>query len=187
VQNDLHDLASDRARGHDEPAWRTTAVRISDERFSRDLRRMRLAWRMIGHGARTQTIQRWVVCRAIGSGVYGVRIRRGVDPEPRLRGRSPRQVASSGNRHRFVATLPSWRDSFDSSVRCLWHPSRMRTPLYRDSCRASSSAAATNGSARLPPPRSSRSSTPCCCSWSSRAAGAPRRVCRLRGRVGFCR
>lgn len=70
-------------------------MRISDERFDRDLRRIRLAWRLIGHGARTRTIQRW-------SGLSRYRIQSlyrdyGASAtsaaEPRLRGRSPRQVA----------------------------------------------------------------------------------------------
>jgi hypothetical protein len=34
-------------------------VRISDERYRRDLRRLRLAWRMVLLGARTPTIMRW--------------------------------------------------------------------------------------------------------------------------------
>lgn len=34
-------------------------MRISDERYQRDLRRLQLAWRMIKLGARTPTIERW--------------------------------------------------------------------------------------------------------------------------------
>lgn len=34
-------------------------MRISDARYSRDLRRYQLAWRLIRHGARTRTIERW--------------------------------------------------------------------------------------------------------------------------------
>ncbi|MEJ0036530.1 MAG: hypothetical protein WDO68_10650 [Gammaproteobacteria bacterium] len=69
-------------------------MRISDDRFDRDLGRIRLAWRMIGHGARTQTIQRW-------SGLSRYRIQSlyrdygagaGSLAEPRHRGRSPGQV-----------------------------------------------------------------------------------------------
>ncbi len=69
-------------------------MRISDERFDRDLRRIRLAWRLIGHGARTQTIRRW-------SGLSRYRIQSlyrdyGATAaslaEPRHRGRSPGQV-----------------------------------------------------------------------------------------------
>ncbi len=70
-------------------------MRISDERFDRDLRRIRLAWRLIGHGARTQTIQRWSglsryriqsLYRDYGATAASV-------AEPRLRGRSPGQIA----------------------------------------------------------------------------------------------
>ncbi len=70
-------------------------MRISDDRFDRDLGRIRLAWRMIGHGARTQTVQRW-------SGLSRYRIQSlyrdygstaGSLMEPRLRGRSPGQIA----------------------------------------------------------------------------------------------
>lgn len=74
--------------------WRAKAVRISDERFDRDLRRIRLAWRLIGHGARTQTIRRW-------TGLSEYRIRSlyrdygstaASRAEPRHRGRSPGRV-----------------------------------------------------------------------------------------------
>lgn len=34
-------------------------MRISDARYSRDLRRYQLAWRFIRHGARARTIERW--------------------------------------------------------------------------------------------------------------------------------
>ena len=34
-------------------------MRISDARFSRDLRRYQLAWRLIRHEVRTRTIERW--------------------------------------------------------------------------------------------------------------------------------
>lgn len=34
-------------------------MRISDERYRRDLRRLQLAWRMVQLGARTPTIERW--------------------------------------------------------------------------------------------------------------------------------
>ncbi len=34
-------------------------MRISDARYSRDLRRYQLAWRLIRHGARTRTVERW--------------------------------------------------------------------------------------------------------------------------------
>ena len=70
-------------------------MRISDERFDRDLRRIRLAWRLIGHGARTQTIQRWsglsryriqALYRDYGAATASI-------AEPRLRGPSPGQVA----------------------------------------------------------------------------------------------
>lgn len=34
-------------------------MRISDARYSRDMRRYQLAWRFIQHGARTRTVERW--------------------------------------------------------------------------------------------------------------------------------
>lgn len=43
-------------------------MRISDGRYSRDLRRYELAWRLIRHGARTRTVQRWT-----GLSTYRVR------------------------------------------------------------------------------------------------------------------
>ena len=41
-----------------EPGWRTI-VRISDARYTRDLRRYQLAWRLVRHEVRTRTIERW--------------------------------------------------------------------------------------------------------------------------------
>jgi hypothetical protein len=70
-------------------------VRISDERFDRDLRRIRLGWRLISHGVRTHTIQSWsglsryriqALYRDYGATAASV-------AEPRRRGRSPSQVA----------------------------------------------------------------------------------------------
>lgn len=43
-------------------------MRISDARYSRDMRRYQLAWRFIEQGARTRTVQRWT-----GLSMYRVR------------------------------------------------------------------------------------------------------------------
>lgn len=43
-------------------------MRISDARYSRDLRRYQLAWRLIRHEARTRTIERWT-----GLSMYRIR------------------------------------------------------------------------------------------------------------------
>ena len=68
-------------------------MRVSDTRYSRDLRRYQLAWRLIQHGARTRTVQRWTALSmyrvrtlyesyAIGPGVRSP-----------LRGVAPHQVS----------------------------------------------------------------------------------------------
>jgi hypothetical protein len=67
-------------------------VRISDTRYSRDLRRYQLGWRLIQHGARNRTVQRWT-----GLSMYRVRTLHeayGAGSESRsgLRGVAPRQV-----------------------------------------------------------------------------------------------
>src|ERR1700722_1536000 len=69
-------------------------MQISDDRYRRHRRAFDLAWRMIGHGARTNTIARW-------TGLAERRIRRlqrsygvetaGAAPK-RPRGRSPYRV-----------------------------------------------------------------------------------------------
>jgi hypothetical protein len=41
------------------PGYEAAAMRISDARYSRDLRRYQLAWRFIRLGARIRTAQRW--------------------------------------------------------------------------------------------------------------------------------
>jgi hypothetical protein len=70
-------------------------MRISDDRYSRDLQRIDLALRLIGHEARTFTIRQW-------TGLSDDRIRklyrsyvacRPVVPVLRHRGKSPRRVA----------------------------------------------------------------------------------------------
>ncbi len=70
-------------------------MRISDDRYTRDLRRFDLAWRLIGHEARTLTIRQW-------TGLSDDRIRKlyrsyvarnGSARVLRHRGKSPRRVA----------------------------------------------------------------------------------------------
>ena len=70
-------------------------MRISDDRYSRDLQRIDLALRLIGHEARTHTIRQW-------TGLSDDRIRklyrsyvasRPVTRVMRHRGKSPRRVA----------------------------------------------------------------------------------------------
>ena len=68
-------------------------MRISDDRYSRDLRRYQLAWRFIQHAARTRTIERWT-----GLSMYRLRTlyeayAAGVEPRERLRGVAPHQVS----------------------------------------------------------------------------------------------
>jgi hypothetical protein len=70
-------------------------VRISDARYSRDLRRYQLAWRLIRHGARTRTVERWS-----GLSMYRVRTLYGAyatgameHPRSPLRGVAPHQVS----------------------------------------------------------------------------------------------
>jgi hypothetical protein len=68
-------------------------MRISDARYSRDLRRYQLAWRFIQHGARTRTIERWT-----GLSMYRLRTlyeayAAGVASRERLRGVAPHQVS----------------------------------------------------------------------------------------------
>src|SRR5688500_6607016 len=67
-------------------------VRISDERYRRDLRRLRLAWRMVLLGARTPTIMRWTALSK-----YNIRKLRNdyaEDSAPRegLKGKTPFRV-----------------------------------------------------------------------------------------------
>ena len=70
-------------------------MRISDDRYTRDLQRIDLAWRLIGHEARTFTIRQW-------TGLSDDRIRklyrsyierRAINAVLRHRGKSPRQAA----------------------------------------------------------------------------------------------
>jgi len=68
-------------------------MRISDVRYSRDLRRYQLAWRFIQHGARTRTIERWT-----GLSMYRLRTLYDsyvaeVASRERLRGVAPHQVS----------------------------------------------------------------------------------------------
>ena len=68
-------------------------MRISDARYSRDLRRYQLAWRFIQHGARTRTVQRWT-----GLSTYRVRTlydayAGGADSGSPARGVAPHQVS----------------------------------------------------------------------------------------------
>jgi hypothetical protein len=70
-------------------------VRISDARYSRDLRRYQLAWRLIRHQARTRTVERWS-----GLSMYRVRTLYGAyaagameHPRSPLRGVAPHQVS----------------------------------------------------------------------------------------------
>lgn len=70
-------------------------MRVSDDRYSRDLQRLNLALRFIRHEARTQTIRAW-------TGLTDDRIRKlyrtyvsgaGAAAVPRHRGKSPQQAA----------------------------------------------------------------------------------------------
>jgi hypothetical protein len=70
-------------------------VRISDARYSRDLRRYQLAWRLIRHEARNRTVERWT-----GLSMHRVRTlfrayAAGTTEHPRspLRGVAPHQVS----------------------------------------------------------------------------------------------
>jgi hypothetical protein len=70
-------------------------VRISDARYTRDLRRYQLAWRLIRHEARTRTVERWT-----GLSMYRVRTLYGAYaagameyPRSPLRGVAPHQVS----------------------------------------------------------------------------------------------
>jgi hypothetical protein len=67
-------------------------VRISDERYRRDLRRLQVAWRMVLLGARTPTIMRWTALSK-----YNIRKLRndyGGDAVPRegLKGKAPFRI-----------------------------------------------------------------------------------------------
>jgi hypothetical protein len=67
-------------------------MRISDERYRRDLRRLQVAWRMILLGARTPTIMHWT--RLSKYNVRNLRNEYGGDavPRERLRGKAPFRV-----------------------------------------------------------------------------------------------
>jgi hypothetical protein len=67
-------------------------MRISDERYRRDLRRLQVAWQMILLGARTPTIMRWT--RLSKYNVRKLRNEYGGDavPRERLRGKAPFRV-----------------------------------------------------------------------------------------------
>jgi Flagellar transcriptional activator (FlhC) len=67
-------------------------MRISDERYRRDLRRLQIAWQMILLGARTPTIMRWT--RLSKYNVRKLRNEYGGDsvPRERLRGKAPFRV-----------------------------------------------------------------------------------------------
>jgi hypothetical protein len=67
-------------------------MRISDERYRRDLRRLQVAWRMILLGARTPTIMCWT--RLSKYNVRKLRNGYGGDdvPRERLRGKAPYRV-----------------------------------------------------------------------------------------------
>jgi len=67
-------------------------MRISDERYRRDLRRLQVAWRMILLGARTPTIMRWTCLSKYN--VRKLRNEYGGDavPRERLRGKAPFRV-----------------------------------------------------------------------------------------------
>src|SRR6266478_2820916 len=69
-------------------------MRISDARYSRDLRRYQLAWRFIRHDARTRTVERWT-----GLSMYRIRTLYrayavgATDPHSPLRGVAPYQIS----------------------------------------------------------------------------------------------
>jgi hypothetical protein len=67
-------------------------MRITDERYRRDLRRLQIAWRMILLGARTPTIMQWT--RLSKYNVRKLRNEYGGDaiPRERLRGKAPFRV-----------------------------------------------------------------------------------------------
>jgi hypothetical protein len=67
-------------------------VRISDERYRRDLRRLQVAWRMIRLGARTPTIMLWTQLSKYN--VRKLRNEYGGDavPRERLRGKAPFRI-----------------------------------------------------------------------------------------------
>jgi hypothetical protein len=67
-------------------------MRISDERYRRDLRRLQVAWQMILLGARTPTIMRWT--RLSKYNVRKLRNEYGGDavPRERLRGKAPFRI-----------------------------------------------------------------------------------------------
>jgi hypothetical protein len=70
-------------------------MRISDARYSRDLRRYQLAWRLIRHGARARTVERWTALSVyrIHTLYEGYAVGGGDVPRTLPRGRAPHQVS----------------------------------------------------------------------------------------------
>lgn len=70
-------------------------VRISDARYSRDLRRYQLAWRLIQHGARNRTVQRWSGLSMYRARTLYAAYAAGLAKPPRsaLRGAAPHQIS----------------------------------------------------------------------------------------------
>lgn len=82
-------------------------MRISDERYRRDLRRLQVAWQMILLGARTPTIMRWT--RLSKYNVRKLRNEYGGDavPRERLRGKAPFRVEFFGKSATLRAETPA--------------------------------------------------------------------------------
>lgn len=74
---------------------RRLVVRISDARYSRDLRRYQLAWRLIQHGARNRTVQRWSGLSMYRARTLYAAYAAGFAQHPRspLRGAAPHQIS----------------------------------------------------------------------------------------------
>lgn len=68
-------------------------MRISDARYSRDLRRYQLAWRMIQHGARTRTVQRWTALSMYRVKTLYEAYASGTDSRSPPKGVAPHQVS----------------------------------------------------------------------------------------------
>ena len=89
-------------------------MRITDERYRRDLRRLHAAWRMILLGARTPTIMRWT--RLSKYNVRKLRNEYGGDgvPRERLRGKAPFRIE-------FFCKSPTLRAETPALVGLLRH------------------------------------------------------------------
>jgi len=68
-------------------------VRIADARYSLDMRRYQLAWRLIQHGARTRTVQRWTCLSMYRVRTLYETYAAGAGSRSPLRGVAPHQVS----------------------------------------------------------------------------------------------